>query len=102
MVPLTMPFHGLAPEVILMIRVEIGVALTALQGLLTTGDARRISAVIVLLEEVEPEFAGDGRKPWRAVPWLDCALHLLQQIGSPGASAVREHVGAARDLLQRE
>jgi hypothetical protein len=93
--------HGLAPEIILMIRVELVAAVAGLKGLSPTDDGRRIIAVMVLLEEVLPEFIGHGRKPWRAVPWLDCASHLLGQMDA-GLRGAREHVSAARDLLARE
>jgi hypothetical protein len=86
-----------------MIRGELNSALAALFGLrLSANDERRVAAVVVLLEEVLPEFEGHGHKPWRAVPWLDCAGQLLQQIGTAGTGGAREHVSAARDLLARE
>jgi hypothetical protein len=94
------PHHGLAPEIISMIRIELEAALAALKTLPPTDDGRRVTAVVVMLEEVLPEFVGQGLKPWRAVPWLDCAGHLLPHISASGAA--REHVAAARDLLARE
>jgi hypothetical protein len=100
--PAEMPLHGLAPEIIAMIRRELEIALAALNGMLLTEEARRVTAVVVMLEEVLPEFSGAGRKPWRAVPWLDCASHLLQGMDAAGTNGAREHVSAARDLLARE
>jgi hypothetical protein len=96
------PLHGLAPEIISMIRAEIETALAVLKDLPPTDDGRRVTAVVVMLEEVLPEFIGRGLKPWRAVPWLDCASHLLQQMGTAATKGVREHVSAARDFLARE
>jgi hypothetical protein len=85
-----------------MIRGQIEAAIAALNGLVVPEDSRRLTAVIVMLEEVLPEFNDIGRKPWRAVPWLDCASHLLQVMSAPGTNGAREHVSAARDLLVRE
>lgn len=99
--PADTPPHGLAPEIVSMIRIELEVALEALKGLPPTDDGRRATAVVVMLEEVLPEFIGRGLKPWRAVPWLDCASHLLGHMGT-GVRGAREHVSAARDLLARE
>src|ERR1700728_3717676 len=76
------PLHGLAPEIISMIHGEIEAALVSLKGMRSTDDAQRIAAVVVMLEEVLPEFTGQGHKPWRAIPWLDCASHLLQLVGT--------------------
>jgi hypothetical protein len=84
-----------------MIRVELVAAVAGLKGLPPNDDGRRITAVMVMLEEVLPEFLGHGRKPWRAVPWLDCASHLLGQMDTDIRGA-REHVSAARDLLASE
>jgi hypothetical protein len=94
--------HGLAPEIIEMIRGEITKAISSLEHLLSSDDPRRISAILVLLEEIQPEFVSVGRKPWRAVPWLDCAIQLLKQVRASGIGEVREHISAARDLLERE
>ena len=86
-----------------MIRVELESALAGIFGLhVAAGDERRVAAVVVMLQEVLPEFTGQGRKPWSAIPWLDCAIHLLKRMDSGGIDAVREHVSAARELLQRE
>ena len=101
-VSLDLPLHGLPPHVLAMIRGELQAAGVALKDVLEGDDSRRIGAVIVLLEEVSPEFEGDGRKPWRAVPWLDCAAQLLQRCSGRTTSGAREHISAARDLLSRE
>jgi hypothetical protein len=101
--PDQIPLHGLAPEIISMIRGEIEAAIAALNSLRPTDDDRRIAAVMVMLEEVQPEFEGHGRKPWRAVPWLDCASQLLQYVGATTrTNGAREHLSAARDLLARD
>ena len=85
-----------------MIHGQLEAALVSLKGMRSTDDAQRIAAVVVMLEEVLPEFTGQGHKPWRAIPWLDCASHLLQLVGATmGTSGAREHVSAARDLLER-
>ena len=46
-----------------MIRVELVAAVAGLKGLSPTDNYRRVIAVMVLLEEVLPEFIGHGRKP---------------------------------------
>ena len=52
-----------------MIRVELESALAAIFGLrVAAGDERRVAAVVVMLQEVLPEFTGRGRKPWSAIP----------------------------------
>jgi hypothetical protein len=94
--------HGLAAELISMIRAELEAAIAALEALPSTDDGRRVTAVVVMLEEVRPEFIGQGLKPWRAVPWLDCACHLLKHMTAADTRSAREHVSAARDLLARE
>jgi hypothetical protein len=101
-VQLDVPLHGLPPNVIEMIRGELQAARVALDNILQGDDSRRIAAVMVLLDEVFPEFEGHGRKPWRAVPWLDCAAQLLQRCSGRTTSGAREHISAARDLLSRE
>ena len=85
-----------------MIRGELQAARAALDSAPRLEDGRRVSAVMVLLEEIIPEFDGDGRKPWRAVPWLDCASQLLQQCRGVATNGAREHISAARDLLSRD
>jgi hypothetical protein len=100
--PTETPAHGLAAEIISMIRAELEAALAALKALPATDDGRRVTAVAVLVEEVLPEFIGQGLKPWRAVPWLDCSCHLLQHMTAADTRSAREHVSAARDLLARE
>jgi hypothetical protein len=100
--PAETPLHGLAPEIISMIRGELEAALADLNGSPVTNDPRRVTAVMVMLEEVLPEFIGNGRKPWRAVPWLDCAIHLLQHMTPDRIHGVLEHVCVARDLLAIE
>jgi hypothetical protein len=94
------PLHGLAPEIVSMIRGEIVAALASLSSLMVIEDSQRIVAVVVLLDEILPEFDGEGRKPWRAIPWLDCASHLLLNGTAEETRRAREHVSAARDLLQ--
>jgi hypothetical protein len=101
-VPTETPVHGLAAEIISMIRAELEAALAALKALPPTDDGRRVTAVAVMVEEVLPEFIGQGLKPWRAVSWLDCACHLLQYMTAADIRSAREHVSAARDLLARE
>lgn len=101
--PDQMPLHGPAPEIISMIRGEIEAAIVALNGLRPTDDERRVTAVMVMLEEVLPEFEDHGHKPWRAAPWLECASRLLQYVGvTTRTNGAREHLSAARDLLARD
>ena len=101
-VPADLPLHGLPPHVIAMIRSELQSAQEALDHITQGDDSGRIAAVIVLIKEVSPEFEGDGHKPWRAVPWLDCAAQLLQRCPGRSTYGAREHISAARDLLSRE
>ena len=97
-----LPLHGLPPNVIAMIRGELEAAQKALDHIMQDDDSGRIAAVMVLLKEIAPEFEGNGHKPWRAVPWLDCAAQLLQRCSGRTTSGAREHISAARDLLSRE
>ena len=98
------PLHGLPPQIIEMIRGEVTAALICLNRIMMNEDSRLIVAVVVLLEEILPEFAAQGRKPWRAIPWLDCAIQLLQRgdTADVNINGAREHVSAARDLLARD
>ena len=100
--PTETPIHGLTAEIISMIHAELEAAIAALKALPPTDDGRRVTAVVVMLEEVVPEFIGQGLKPWRAVPWLDCACHLLQHMTAADVRSAREHVSDARDMLARE
>jgi hypothetical protein len=60
---------------------------------------RRVAAVIVILEEAELSYHGSGNKPLETVPWLKCAIQLLDRTKGVELAPVREHLSAVCDLL---
>jgi hypothetical protein len=95
------------PEILVMVRAETEAALAHLRRISIAcsrdpeahDKGRRVAAVIIILEHAEPSYQGSGNKPWETVPWLKCAIQLLDR--SPGVELgpVREHMSAVCDLL---
>ena len=98
--------HTLDPELIRLLNTETDTALACLHRVhdawsIDPLDARvrRVSAVIVLLEEVEMSFRGHAYTPREVLPWLKCCAHLLARTDGRELSPAKEHVSAACDLL---
>jgi hypothetical protein len=99
--------HIVEPDILTMVRAEIEAALSHLQRISIVCDidreahdkGRRVAAVIVILEQSELSYQGSGNKPWETVPWLKCAIQLLDRTQGMELAPVREHLSAVCDLL---
>jgi hypothetical protein len=95
------------PEILTMVRAEISAALAYLRrisiacGLAPETDdkGRRMAAVIVILAHAESSYQGSGNQPWETVPWLKCAIQLLDGTQGMELAPARAHMSAVCDLL---
>jgi hypothetical protein len=95
------------PEILTMVRAEIGAALAYLRRISIAcsldpeahDKGRRVAAVIVILEQAESSYQESGSKPWETVPWLKCAIQLLDRTQGVELAPAREHMSAVCDLL---
>ena len=101
-----MDLQTLDPHLVHMVKNETEAALVCLHRVhdVWSVDAldtrvKRVSAVIVLIEEVESTYPGHGYTAREVVPWLKCSAHLLARTEGRELNPAKEHVSAACDLL---
>jgi hypothetical protein len=65
----------------------------------TRPKAQRAHAVLVILGDAIAECKPPGRDPWRTVPWMTCAIDILETTDSAELNEARTYLAGARQLL---